>query len=42
MKKKKISKMLVFETVIVGIISLIVGITVGVLFSQGLFFNAFY
>lgn len=38
MKKKKISKILVFETVIVGIISLIVGITVGVLFSQGLSF----
>lgn len=38
MKKKKISKILVFETVIVGIISLIVGVTVGVLFSQGLSF----
>lgn len=38
MKKKKISKILVFETVIVGTISLIVGITVGVLFSQGLSF----
>lgn len=38
MKKKKISKILVFETVIVGTISLIVGVTVGVLFSQGLSF----
>ena len=38
MKKKKISKILVFETVIIGVISLIVGITVGVLFSQGLSF----
>lgn len=36
MSKSKISKILFFETMIIGIISLVVGLFLGLLFSQGL------
>lgn len=36
MKKFKISKMLILETLIVGIISLIGGLIIGIIFSQGI------
>lgn len=36
MSKSKISKILLFETMIIGVISLIVGLGLGLIFSQGL------
>ncbi|MBN1040114.1 ABC transporter permease [Clostridium botulinum] len=36
MKKSEISKILVFETFIIGLISLIIGLLIGVILSQGL------
>jgi putative ABC transport system permease protein len=36
MSKRKISKILIFETLIIGVLSLVVGIVLGIIVSQGL------